>query len=58
MTTQTNNQWTRMLGSYATSREAIDQVRKLEQDRYRRKEYIVTLDKESGRYYIEFRPRI
>jgi hypothetical protein len=56
--TTTFNQWTRMLDSYPTLREALDAVSRLERDRYRRQEYQVNKDQESGRYYIEFRKKI
>jgi hypothetical protein len=56
--TTTFNQWTRMLDSYATLREALDAVRRLERDRFRRQVYQVNKDQVSGRYYIEFRKKI
>jgi hypothetical protein len=57
MTTQLN-QWTRMLDTYPTLREALDAVRRLERDRFRRQVYQVNKDQVSGRYYIEFRKKI
>lgn len=51
------NDWTRMLGSYGTSKEAIDQVRRMERDKYRKNEYRVNKDDKDGRFYIEFRLR-
>jgi hypothetical protein len=56
--TTTFNQWTRMLDSYATLREALDAVRRLERDRFRKQVYQVNKDQVSGRYYIEFRKKI
>jgi hypothetical protein len=43
MTTQLN-QWTRMLDTYPTLREALDAVRRLERDRFRRQVYQVNKD--------------
>jgi hypothetical protein len=56
--TTTFNQWTRLLGTYPTLREALDAVRRLERDRYRKQVYQVNRDQVSGRYYIEFRKKI
>jgi hypothetical protein len=38
--------------------EALDAVRRLERDRFRKQVYQVNKDQESGRYYIEFRKKI
>jgi hypothetical protein len=56
--TTTFNQWIRMLDSYSTLREALDAVRRLERDRFRKQVYQVNKDQETGRYYIEFRKKI
>jgi hypothetical protein len=48
--------WKKMLGGYFTSREAIDQARRFGQDGHRKHlEFQVNLDRENGRYYIEYR---